>query len=142
MLTTQNAFAPGISIFAYSENGKWNCDHGWVSPCYGDLVTAPVCSYAQTIEGVQEFVSVILPGHPNRREPMASEARIGNAKIYRISSGDASDLLVLSKSGTVEIDGFQTDFDWSWMRQKSNSSDLYEAVLLSGRRLVSAIGSF
>ncbi|HEV3467917.1 MAG TPA: alginate lyase family protein [Pyrinomonadaceae bacterium] len=126
---------PGLELHAHGRGGRWRLEEGWVSPCYGARVAAPVAVFEAEGEGPQEFVTVLVPraaGAPAAR--VLSLAPGAAAHFLEVADGDTRDFLILSPPGRlVSEQRFTTDFEWTWARL-SAEGDLRELILVGGGR--------
>ena len=124
---------PGIELHAQG-GGRWRPEEGWVSPCYGTRVAAPVWTFEAEGEGPQDFVTVVVP-----RAAGAEDAHVlslthdgGGAHFLEVEADGARDLLVVGRAGqTVSAGQLTTDFAWTWARLAADGR-LAEAVLVGG----------
>jgi len=126
----------GLELHARGGRGRWRLEEGWVSPCYGACVAAPVAVYEVAGEGPQDFVTVMLP-----RAAGQAPARVlglmpgGAAHFLEVDGGDgARDFLIVGRPGAVVSEQrFTTDFAWTWART-GEGGRLLEVVLVGGGR--------
>ena len=125
--------SPGVELHAHGARGRWRAEEGWVSPCYGARVAAPVWTFEAEGEGPQDFVTVVLP-----RAAGAGAARVsslkqeGAAHFLEIHADGARDLLIVGRAGrAISARQFVTDFAWTWARLAPDGR-LAEVVLVGG----------
>lgn len=128
-----DASSPGVELHAHGGHGRWRAEEGWVAPCYGARVAAPVWTFEVEGEGPQDFVTVVVP-----RAAGAEAARVssltqeGAAHFLEVEAGGARDLLVIGRAGqTVNVGQLTTDFAWTWVRLAPDGR-VAEAVLVGG----------
>ena len=125
--------APGLDLHAHGGRGRWRKEEGWVSPCYGARVAAPVWVFEAEGEGPQDFVTVAVPCAEG-----AGGVRVlglmpgGAAHSLEIAAGEVRDFLILGRAGrTVSEQRFTTDFAWTWARLDAGGR-LSEVILVGG----------
>jgi hypothetical protein len=123
----------GLSLFSFGSHGEWRKSEGWVSPCYGKRVSAPVCTFSGTIEGTQDFVTFLLP--ERARETSAREIEAVGARAFETTSRDVRDILLMAEGTLAESRQVTSDFEWAWLRYEAGAQRPSEALLINGRRL-------
>jgi hypothetical protein len=125
--------SPGVELHAHGGAGGWREEEGWVSPCYGSRVAAPVWTFEAEGEGPQDFVTVVLP-----RPPGAEAARVLSMKheevghFLEVEADGLRDFLIIGQAGQmVSVGQFTTDFAWTWARLAPDDQ-LAEVVLVGG----------
>ncbi|HEX8292555.1 MAG TPA: alginate lyase family protein [Pyrinomonadaceae bacterium] len=126
--------SPGVELHARGGGGRWRAEDGWVSPCYGSRVAAPVWTFEAEGEGPQDFLTVLLPRAAG--EGAAGVADLthdgGAAHFLEVARGGARDLLVVGRAGrAVSAGQLATDFAWAWVRLAPDGRPA-EAVLVGG----------
>lgn len=127
---------PGLGLHAHGRAaGRWREEEGWVSPCYGARVPAPVRVFEAEGEGPQEFVTLMLPRAAGARAARVLHLMPGGAEAFlEVADGDVRDFLILGRAGrTVSEQRFTTDFEWTWARVGPEGR-LREVILLGGGR--------
>lgn len=129
--------APGLRLFSFGAGGRWRGGEGWVSPCYGARVNAPVYTFSAKAENATEVVSFIIPRAPG--EPETRVCRLGTAshsRAFELTNEASQDFVALSDGGRVEAGGLVSDFAWSIVRAARDVGQVGEFLALDGRRLV------
>ena len=132
-VSVRDASVSGLELHAHGAKGRWREEEGWVSPCYGAKLAAPVWTFEVEGEGAQDFLTVVLP-----RAAGAGAARVlsteqtGAAHFLEVETEGARDLLAVGRAGmTVASEQFTTDFAWTWVRLAPDGR-LAEVVLVGG----------
>jgi hypothetical protein len=129
----RDSSSAGAELHAHGGSGRWRAEEGWVSPCYGAKLPAPVWTFEAEGEGPQDFVTVVVP-----RAAGAPRARVSRlthdaaAHLLEVEVEGARDLLVIGRAGeTISTEHLTTDFAWTWVRL-SPDGRLREVVLVGG----------
>jgi hypothetical protein len=143
--------APGLDLVAFGPGGEWRTEQSWVSRCYGERTTAPLCVFSSASIGPTdgpspgasnsvEFTTFLIPRAVGEgRAASSSEVREVEAeggKAFEFMKADARDLLLLTTAGPmVEALEVSSDFQCTWLRFERETGELREMVLLGGRAL-------
>jgi hypothetical protein len=122
----------GLSLFVFGQGGVWSKGEGWVSPCYGKRVEAPVCTYSATIEGTRAFVTFLMP----EGEASAREVEAVGGRAFEAKSRGVRDILLMAEGALAESAQVASDFEWAWARFERGAQTPSELLLINGRRLM------
>lgn len=126
----------GLEIFAFSEGGKWRKENGWVSRCYGERSVAPVCIFAKTAEGAQEFFTFLMPRQVRDKESRIREIEAIGGSAFEVATENSLDVVMIRSGDLVETARLASDFEWVWARfSNENEQAPDELVLIGGRTL-------
>jgi hypothetical protein len=103
---------------------------GFVSPCYGAEVSAPVGCATAHVTGVARFVTLLVPRRGNDARPVIQSIEPDTVSI---ASPGYNELFVTPVLGSRSEGLVDTDFQWLWLRRGTDGS-LREAVAIHGRR--------
>jgi len=92
----------GTKIACFAPGGHWGKEEGWVSHCYGERVTAPVCVFSAAADGVFEIVTFLLPSGAASR---VQEVEAAGGRGFEVHSEQSRDLLVVKDTG-----------EYTWLR--------------------------
>jgi hypothetical protein len=110
-----------------------------VSACYGARTPAPVCDFAETATGAQDFITFLIPPLALNGADVARvrELEATGGRAFEIAGGtERHELLLLNGDESyVESVMLASDFAWSWARFSQGGAQLEELVLVGGRRL-------
>ena len=125
----------GLDLHVHGAAGNWRLEEGWISPCYGERMRAPVCVFAAEGEGVQEFVTVVVPRAGGEERTRVASLEPGGAPHFlEIAGRDVQDYLLLGRAGELVAEQrFVTDFAWTWARAAPDGT-LREVILIGGGR--------
>jgi hypothetical protein len=134
-ISVRDASAPGVELYAHGGGGRWRAEEGWVSPCYGAKLPAPVWAFEAEGEGAQDFLTVVLPRAGGAGRARVSELTAGGAAHFlevEVEAGGARDLLVIGRAGCgVSAEQLTTDFAWTWVRLAPDGR-VSEVILVGG----------
>lgn len=126
----------GLEIFAFSEGGEWRKENGWVSSCYGERSVAPVCIFAKTAEGAQEFFTFLLPLQVRDKESRIKEIEAIGGSAFEVATENSLDVVMIRSGHLVETARLASDFEWVWARFSNEDEQAPdELVLIGGRTL-------
>jgi hypothetical protein len=132
-VSVRDSSAPGLELHAHGSRGRWRAEEGWVSPCYGAKLPAPVWTFEAEGEGPQDFVTLVVPrAVDDDNVRVLSLLPGGAAHFLEVADGDTRDFLIIGRAGqTVSEQRFTTDFAWTWARLAPDGR-LAEVVLAGG----------
>ena len=133
-IVSENGHSATLQMAAFSGNGVWTREDGWVSECYGEKKEAPVFAFTVLANGSEELVTFLLPeiaGH----KPRVREIEALSGRAFEIDVEGRHDVLLLRSSGQarVETARFVSDFDVTWARFDRAALD--EIIVINGRML-------
>jgi hypothetical protein len=131
----RRADAEGLELFAFGDGGSWRSEEGWVSRCYGERKSAPVCIFESAGEGAQDFYTFMLPRGAGDSSSHARELEAAGGRAFELVFDEARDMLLIGNGPMVEAAKVRSDFSWAWLRFASDSQEPCEMVLLNGRSL-------
>ena len=137
-IVSENGHSATLQMAAFSSNGNWTKEPGWVSECYGEKKEAPVFAFTVLANGREELVTFLLPevaGH----KPRVREIEALNGRAFEIEIEGRHDVLLLRKSfeAPIETARFISDFDVTWARfDKADSRPPEELILINGHTLL------
>ena len=137
-IISENGHSAALQMAAFSGNGVWTTEQGWVSECYGEKKEAPVFAFTVLANGSEELVTFLLPeiaGH----KPRVREIEALHGYAFEINFADWHDVLLLRESGqaTVETARFVSDFEVAWIRfVNENARVPEESIVINGHTLV------
>lgn len=138
LIVSENGPSATLQMAAFSANGAWTWEDGWVSECYGEKKKAPVFAFTVLANGSEELVTFLLPeiaGH----KPRVREIEALNGRAFEIDIDGRHDVLLLrhSEEVPVETSRFVSDFDVTWARfEKAGSRPPEELILINGHTLL------
>jgi hypothetical protein len=122
----------GLQLAAFAPGGVWSQQPGWVSPCYGKKLEAPIAGYSFSINGPSECLTVMIPQRDGEVCTVEQiEAVHGTA--LRINYGDRHDLLLSRTSGgsgSAKTERFYSDSDFALARFADREARMPDQVLL------------
>jgi heparinase II/III-like protein len=136
-MISQNGHLATLQMAAFSGNGVWTTEQGWVSECYGEKKETPVFAYSVLANGSEELVTFLLPemaGH----KPRVKEIEAIHGYAFEINFADWHDVLLLRESGheKVETARFVSNFDVTWVRfAHENARVPEEFIVINGDKL-------
>lgn len=130
----------GLRVVSFGQDGGWSREDGWISHCYGDRLTAPVCVFSVHSEGTTELVTLLIPNAGKGAAKFeVKEVEVIGGRAFEIVAEKHRDLVMLRDlrgSRQVETVRLVSDFDWTWTRFSQNGRDAPEELLgLDGQRL-------
>jgi len=125
---------PGLEVFVPCVEGHWRKQEGWISSVYGQRSAAPVCTFTVEAEGMQEFVTVMIPRAAGQDRASVSLLDGVTDKVFEIRDTDTRDVVMLGQGQPIEVGPIVSDFQLAWVRFGVRSSSLEELVLIGGRR--------
>jgi len=137
-IVSENGHSATLQMAAFSANGVWTWEDGWVSECYGEKTKAPVFAFTVLANGSEELVTFLLPeiaGH----KPRVREIEALNGRAFEIDVEGRHDVLLLrhSEEAPVETARFISDFDVTWARfERADSRPPEELILINGNTLL------
>lgn len=131
------ARAAGLEIFTFSKGGRWKCEDGWVSRCYGERTAAPVCTFSKVGEGAVEFITFLIPRHATDPNCSVSEIEASSGRAFEVRAlgRPERDFLVIGHDALVQTAGIVMDGALAWLRYGPSEGALREMVLRAGRSL-------
>jgi hypothetical protein len=105
-------------------------EDGWVSRCYGERTSAPVCRYTSQGEGAQEFITFMLPARV-AEDAQVRRASYAGGDAYELRRETGNDVLLTCRQGSVVNERLASDFEWTWARFDLEGA-LTELVLING----------
>ena len=130
----QNSSETQIFLFSNCD-GEWRREDGWVSRCYGERTSAPVCVFSAHTEKSPEFVIFLIPPrNTGRSRTSVREVEVNNGRAFEAQSEDGQDVLLIGEGNLIETGRATSDFEWTWMRLAPGTGRLQEAILIGGRR--------
>ena len=142
-IISENGTSAVLQMAAFSANGAWVTEPGWVSECYGEKREAPVFRFSVLANGSEELVTFLLPevaGH----KPRVREIEALNGRAFEVQSDGKHDVLLLRDSydndgrvrGWIETARLASDFDIAWVRfDRESSRTPDEFILINGHTL-------
>ena len=135
-IVSENGHSATLQMAAFSGNGVWTREDGWVSECYGEKKKAPVFAFTVLANGSEELVTFLLPeiaGH----KPRVREIEALNGRAFEIEVDGRHDVLLLRHSEDVPVETarFVSDFDVTWARFEG-SRKLEELIVINGHTLL------
>lgn len=131
--------AAGLDLFAFARGGAWRRRDEQHSPRYGEVVDAPVCTFALAggaQADVEEVITLLVPrgraAHTAAREIEA----VGGRAFELNGEGGARDLLLLRREGgasLIETARLASDFEWTWLRFGRDETEPRELIAIGGR---------
>src|SRR5262249_19799205 len=83
---------PGLDLFTFGNQGAWRREDGWVSPCYGTRIPAPVLIFSAQGDGDQEFVTFLVPRAAHAADSQVREIEARDGRAFEVCDGGARDL--------------------------------------------------
>jgi hypothetical protein len=120
-----------LALVTFSRAGEWRVEEGWVSRCYGERTSAPVCRYTSRGEGAQEFVTFMLPVRV-AEDAEVRRASCAGGDAYELRHETGNDVLLTCRQSSVVNERLASDFEWTWARFDLEGA-LIELVLINGR---------
>jgi hypothetical protein len=127
--------AAGLDLFAFGRGGRWHRGEGFVSPCYGQMKRAPVCTYSASGTGTQDFISFLMPESAGGRKAAAREIEAAGGRAFTTEVEGRRDILLLSEGALMESAQVASDFEWTWARYEEGEKIPSTLLLINGRRL-------
>ena len=128
----------GLDIYCFADQGSWRREEGWISPCYGKKLRAPVSAFSSVVKGEAEAVSFIFrkSSPPAARYSVREIEAIGG-KAFEVSHSDGFDIVMIrsDKCSVVETARLASDFEFTWVRFSAEESLPQEFVLIGGQSL-------
>ena len=122
----------GLRLFTFGDNGDWQRGNGWISPCYGKRISAPLLRFASGGRGSQEFFTFMLPTDAASAAPEVFETEVSGGRAFVVDYRGYQDLFVFADAEQiVRTEIFNTNFRFLWARL-SASEDLPEEFVLIG----------
>ena len=137
-IVSENGHSATLQMAAFSANGAWTWEDGWVSECYGEKKAAPVFAFTVLANGSEELVTFLLPeiaGH----KPRVREIEALNGRAFEIDVDGRHDVLLLRNSDEVLVETarFISDFEVTWARfEKADSRPPEELILINGHTVL------
>ena len=123
----------GLELHTFG--GEWAVEDGWVSPCYGQRVAAPVLSLLARAEGAHEFITFMIPhAAAMLSEAVVREHTATGGRLFEVRQKDFCDNLALGDGDLVEGERFHSDFVWSWVRFSNEDARVEEVLLIGGSK--------
>lgn len=126
----------GIRIFTFGDNGDWEIEKGFLSPCYGVRQNVRFPRFISKGMGAQEFFTFMLPSEKDLFEPpqvVETETKYGRAFVIKFR--DYKDVFVFADgSGLVRTEFFDTNFRFLWSRISEKELLPEEFVMIGGTR--------
>ena len=122
----------GLQVFSFTDKGDWRIEDGWVSACYGERTTAPVCTFHANGTGPREFYSFLIPRRANDARVYVRKIEAIGGHAFEIQDKRSYDVLVAGNGSLVETNRITTDFKWAWARFGCDTETLEELVLIDG----------
>ncbi|MBD0372879.1 MAG: alginate lyase family protein [Pyrinomonadaceae bacterium] len=132
----EKADAPGLALFAFGHEGRWQRSEGWVSQCYGQRVQSPVWKFSALVQGAQDFVSFIIPQAAHAAKSFAREVEAVEGRAFETSTNAVRDILLMANGALAEYALAASDFEWVWLRFEHGSQTPSEALLINGHRFM------
>ncbi len=136
-IISENGHSATLQMAAFSGNGAWTTEQGWVSECYGEKKEAPVFVFTVLANGSEELVTFLLPeiaGH----KPRVREIEALHGRAFEIDVEGRHDVLLFrnSEEAAVETARFASDFDVTWARfERADARQPEELILINGHTL-------
>jgi hypothetical protein len=136
----ENGATGGLQIISFAPGGSWTKEEGWVSHCYGERATAPVCVFSAPAEGQFEITTFLLP----ESQADGAQARVeqidvaGGGPGFEVHNGNSRDVVIIRNpgdEGVAQIASVISDFEYTWLRFDGNDPTPAELVLLGGQKL-------
>ncbi len=83
-------------IASFAPGGHWTEEEGWVSHCYGERTTAPVCVFSATADGAFEIITFLVPGGAERS---VEEIEVSGGRGFEIRSEHSRDVVIVKDDG-------------------------------------------
>jgi Heparinase II/III-like protein/Heparinase II/III N-terminus len=103
-------------IVSFASRGRWTKEEGWVSHCYGERASAPVCVFSTAADGTLEIVSFVLPTGGVRE---VLEIDVPSGRGFEVRSEHSRDLLIVK------------GVEYTWQRTEASGGAPKERLLLS-----------
>lgn len=129
VLAEADADGAGLRITVLGATDPVCCEKTRHSESFGKLEPAVRCGFSARGHGVQDLVTLLLPG--SRPERIVDAVEAAGGRLFRISNDDHEDWLALREEGRVEGAELSSDFEWSWAR-RSDPDGLLEYILING----------
>lgn len=124
----------GLDIHAFSVNGRWRREEGWISNCYANKRSSHVYVFSTRITG-DSVVTFMLPRMAGLWRQVKEIEAVGG-RAFEVANGNWLDIVMIRTGERVETAGMTSDFEWTWARfSQSDQSILEELVLIGGRTL-------
>lgn len=121
--------AAGLDLCTFGGSGAWRQEDGQVSRWYGDLSTAPVCTFSAQSTGAAEFITFLMPCASSAAPARVREIETSAKRAFEVSGEDKTDLLMIGQGAAGRVD---SNFSWNWTRASANSEGALQKVVLLG----------
>lgn len=129
--------APGLEIFSFGAEGRWQRKEGLVSHCYGEHRSAPVCSFTVAeATGVQEFMTFLIPRCAQSARVKLEEVLAVGGRAFAVREANVCDYVLIGGGDFIRCERFASDFAWAWVRLDKDGTRPDELVLIGGRRFL------
>lgn len=123
----------GLRLFTFGDNGDWQRRNGWISPCYGKRINAPLLRFVSGGHGSQEFFTFMLPSDAGLPAPEVFETEVSGGRAFVIDYRGYQDLFVFADTAQiVRTEIFNTNFRFLWARLSAGEELPEEFVLING----------
>jgi hypothetical protein len=123
----------GLDLHAFSENGRWKREDGWVSHCYSQRESARIYVFSMPVSAESNVVSFLLPWEKGKRWQVR-EIEVVGGRAFEVANDKWLDIVMIRTQEKAETARVSSDFEWSWTRfLRSDETSLVEAVLLGGK---------
>ncbi|MDQ3665640.1 MAG: heparinase II/III family protein [Acidobacteriota bacterium] len=129
----------GLEIFTFNESGEWRMEDGWVSRWYGERSVAPVCIFAKTAEGGQEFFTFLMPRQRDIGSRIMEIEAIGG-RAFEVANENSLDVVMIRSGHFVETARLASDFEWVWARFSKQDQQVPDELVLIGGRTIHLYG--
>ena len=122
----------GLQIVSFGSDGSWTKEDGWVSHCYGERASAPVCVFSVPADGDSEIITFLLPNPGARVE----EIEVIGGRGFEIQNEDSRDVVIIRGDGNedaAQTGSVISDFEYTWIRFAANNPNPGELILLGGQ---------
>jgi hypothetical protein len=124
-----------LKIVAFTPNGAWRPEQGWVSECYGIKVPGAVYAFSAVGEGVKNFVTFLLPSAAKCEGMLVRQVNTERGQGFEVRSGHVLDVFMLSAGGAAVTGVLASDFECTWARFSSGNTTPDEIVLVNGKNV-------
>lgn len=129
--------APGLEMFSFGSEGRWQREEGLVSHCYGEHMSAAVYTFTVTkATGPQEFMTFLVPRHSQAARVKLQELLAVGGRAFAVREANVCDYVLIGEGDFIRCERFASDFAWAWVRLNEDGARPDELILIGGRRFL------
>ncbi|HEY8223964.1 MAG TPA: alginate lyase family protein [Pyrinomonadaceae bacterium] len=132
---TEKQGKAGLKLLSFGQGGSWKAERGWLSPCYGHKVPAPVCVFSAPFEGAFEIITFLFPQEPNESEHIVNPIDVSVGRGFEVSNKEHRDLLFIADGKVAKTSFGSSNFDYTWLRFHLAEPTPEEGVAVGGQLL-------